>query len=337
MPIDVNEGKSVSEDKTKTPSHHLKTIVVPVSRPDTAKAMLQLATSLIDPEEGVVLALVCATEGSEQAHKATDQMRELIQHFVDEGHNIEPVTELAISVSRGILDVARERGADLIMMGVHKADRRRVKLGTVVENVIQAAPCDVLIYRISHSPSFNRVIVPVDGTTQSVAAMQLGILMATQHEAPLRQLNVQYHYRYNPDEEELLREALTTLPNTHPFEKRIVVGTNPEYRVLSEVGDNDLLILGFALRSDFERRISDDFSNKLLNRSPGAVILIARRDWHNTFRGEIERRLNRIKPTLTEVEQDELVWGAQKSAEPNIDYSVMIVLSAGLASLGLAD
>ena len=64
----------------------------------------------------------------------------------DAGHKVEVVTEIAVSVSRGILDVARERNADVILLGVRRSTQGSVKLGTVVENVIATAPCGVLIY-----------------------------------------------------------------------------------------------------------------------------------------------------------------------------------------------
>ena len=53
------------------------------------------------------------------------------------------------------------------------------------------------------------------------------------------------------------------------------------------------------------------------------------------IRGAIEHGVARLNPQLTLVEQNELIWSAQKNASSNLDYTVMIVLSAALATLGL--
>ena len=42
-----------------------------------------------------------------------------------------------------------------------------------------------------------------------------------------------------------------------------------------------------------------------------------------------------FNPQLTLVEQNELIWSAEKNGSSNLDYIVMIVLSAALATLGL--
>lgn len=318
-------------------NYYAKTVLIPIGRPDTAAQMLQLAGELVHPTEGLVIALVVALGDTELANKVTEEVQEVIENFrnAGEGHNVELVTEVAVSISRGILDVARERNTDVIILGVNQAIRRQVKLGTVVENVIAAAPCGVLIYRSSNSPSFNRIVIPVDGTAQSTIAMKLGVSLALQNNTKVRQMSVQYNYQYHTDNEAVMRETEALMPPDNRPNKQIIVGRTPERSILREITEDDLLVMGFSQKSDFERQITDDLSNQLLNRAPGPVIMISRIEWQHGFRGAIERSLLRINPQLTHVEQNELVWAAQKNADPNLDFTVMIILSAGLATLGL--
>jgi len=317
--------------------YYAETVVVPIGRPDTASQMLELAGEMVHPTEGLVIALIIALGDTESANKVTDEVKQVIEDFriAGEGHNVELVTEIAVSISRGILDVARERSADVIILGVKESTRRQVKLGTIVENVIATAPCGVLVYRSSTSPTFNRVVIPVDGTIQSTTAMRLGVSLALQHGATVRQMSVQYNYQYNADHEKAMREAEALMPSDKRPHKQIIVGRTPERSILREMTDKDLLVMGFSQKSDFERQITDDLSNQLLNRAPGPVIMISQVEWQRGIRGAIERSISRINPQLTKVEQNELVWGANKNSDSNIDYTVMIVLSAGLATLGL--
>ncbi|MCY4061613.1 MAG: TIGR00341 family protein [Chloroflexi bacterium] len=328
----IGEDSLASED-----DYYATTVVVPMSRPDTAAEMLRIAGEMVHPSEGLVIALVISLGDAERTNRFSEQIQDVIEDFcnTDAGHKVEVVTEIAISVSRGILDVARERSADVILLGVRRSTQGSVKLGTVVENVISTAPCGVLIYRSAVSNEFDRVVVPIDGTLPSVIAMKLGVSLARQHNIPLRQMSVQFDYHYDPEHEEAIKRYEDRLPPNQDLTKKIVVSGQPAREIVHDLDSDDLLVMGFAQKTDFERHIINDLSNQLLNLAPGPVILISQHEWHRGIRGTIEHGIARLNPQLTQVEQNELIWSAEKSASANLDYIVMIVLSAALATLGL--
>ena len=316
---------------------YAETVVVPMGRPDTAAEMLRIAGEMVHPSQGLVIALVISLGDAEQTYRLSDQIQDVIETFryTDAGHKVEVVTEIAVSVSRGILDVARERNADVILLGVQRSTQGSVKLGNVVENVIATAPCGVLIYRSSPSSHFDRVVVPIDGTLPSVIAMKLAVSFALQHNIALQQLSIQFDYHYDPEHEEAIKRYEDRLPRQDDLEKKIIVSRNPAREILRGLTADDLLVMGFAQKTDFERHIINDLSNQLMNQAPGPVILISQHEWHRGIRGTIEHGIARLNPQLTLIEQNELIWSAEKSASSNLDYIVMIVLSAALATLGL--
>ncbi|MYE26963.1 MAG: TIGR00341 family protein [Chloroflexi bacterium] len=317
--------------------YYAKTVVVPMGRPDTAAEMLRIAGEMVHPAEGLVIALVISLGDAEQTNRFSDQIQDVIEAFrnTDAGHKVDVVTEMAVSVSRGILDVARERNADVILLGVQRSTQGSVKLGTVVENVIATAPCGVLIYRSAESSYFDRVVVPIDGTLPSAIAMKLAVSFALQHDVPLRQMSIQYDYHYDPEHEEAIKRYEDHLPPKQDLKKKIIVSRHPAREIVSGMTEDDLLVMGFSQKTDLERHIINDLSNQLLNQAPGPVILISQHEWHRGIRGAIEHGIARLNPQLTLVEQNELIWSAEKSASTNLDYIVMIVLSAALATLGL--
>ncbi|MCY4536830.1 MAG: DUF389 domain-containing protein [Chloroflexi bacterium] len=330
-------AEGARHDPLAQEEYYARTVVVPVGRHDTAAEMLNLAGEIVHPSEGLVIALVISLGDVEKTTKVSTALSRVIEDFgkSDRGHRVELVTEIAVSVSRGILDVARERGADVIILGVQRSTRRQVKLGTVVENVIATAPCGVLIYRSSSSPGFSRVVIPVDGSLAATAAIRLGRSIALQHEIPVLQTTVQHGYHYNPDHERLIHDYESRSPAEIGYSKIIIAGRDPGGEIVSRLTEDNLLVIGFSQKSDFERQITNDLSNQLLNQAPGPVILISQIEWHRGFRGVIEHGMARINPQLTLVEQNEIIWSAQKSAHSNLDFLVMIVLSAALATLGL--
>ena len=337
----VKRAESQQPDPPQAPlsieDYYARTVIVPLGRPDTAIEMLRIAGEIVHPHEGLVIALVISLGNAERAATVSDELQQIIDHFSDggNGHRVELVTEMAGSVSRGILDVARERMADVIILGVQRSTQGRVKLGTVVENVIATSPCGVLIYRRGHTPSYEQVVVPVDGSLPATHAVRLGVSFAIQHAIPLQQLSVQHDYHYNPAHEAAIVNYEDHLPRQSDLRKRIITSSQPVSEILQLVSADDLLVMGFSQKSDFERQITDDLSNQLLNQAPGPVILISQIEWHRGIRGAIEHSIARLNPQLTQVEQTELIWSAQKNASSNLDYLVMIVLSAALATLGL--
>jgi nucleotide-binding universal stress UspA family protein len=55
--------------------------------------------------------------------------------------------------SSGLLAAARELAADLIIVGSHgAAGRARLMLGSVAQDVVEDAPCPVLVVRLPDQP-----------------------------------------------------------------------------------------------------------------------------------------------------------------------------------------
>ncbi len=91
---------------------------------------------------------------------------------------------------------------------------------------------------------------------------------------------------------------------------RTVVGRMPAMEIVKGMTSDDLLVVGFSQKTDFERHLINDLSNQLLNSAPGPVIMISQIEWHRGIRGTVEHGIARLNPQLTLVEQNELIWSA---------------------------
>lgn len=310
-----------------------KRIIVPIARPDTAAQMLKLATSLIDPEDGKVIAL---TVGINDDSTKTSERMEAIEPIVARFEHVELVTQIASSITRGILDGAREQHAEALLMGVHRSDRREVELGTVVENIIEAAPCNVLIYRTGDRDDFERVVVPLDNNAMTGMALHLGTLLAASHQTPISTPIIQRDYSSSREKEEMFRETLSCLDDEQIAKREYIQGRTPGEVLLGKLGARDMLVLGFSQRANLDLEFGRDVSNILLRRAKGPVLLYSQIfEEADTVTGIFQRIYQRFNPALTQIERNELVWGARKSALSSIDFNWLILMSAGLASLGL--
>lgn len=153
-------------------------IIVPVSNPATAPHLLKLATALIHPDEGKIIALYVALESVEDEGTPIEEIEPIIEQFVKANCPVELLTHPAGSVTRGILDVAREQRADLLILGVQNARKGQFEIGTVTRGVVAAAPCNVLVYAARRHATFEQVIVPVDGSKHAQAGAR-GCRMAS--------------------------------------------------------------------------------------------------------------------------------------------------------------
>ena len=114
--MSAQEKNMTAESDTQ---HYSQSILVPVANPKTARTLLRIALSMVDPEEGVIKAVNISLGDTEKQAESSEELTEIIEDL-NEAHKIEIAFEamVATSISRGILDEARAQGADAIILGI---------------------------------------------------------------------------------------------------------------------------------------------------------------------------------------------------------------------------
>ena len=106
----------------------------------------------IDPFVGVDFYKVAPaiTDYFMQAEKnAKERLEDVKQSFIRDGINVNTKLIHGVSPSQGIIQVADEAGADLIIMGSHgRTGIQKVMLGSVAQNVLTQSPIPVLIIKV---------------------------------------------------------------------------------------------------------------------------------------------------------------------------------------------
>lgn len=339
---------------------YARTVLVPIANPATAPTLLELAAKLVHPDGGRLIALFVSRGEAETETELVDQIEPSLEALKAEGRPVSLLTHVSTSVSRGILDVAREEQADLLILGVRKPDRRQAGLsrivdsittlipgqthspmrqsaglGNIVESVAAIAPCDMLIYRASHEPEFTRIVVPVDGSLNARVASRMAILLGTGYQLPVEAVHVQESFRPQWVGRGRIEQSLAGLPGAQAVNRRLVTAHDPASGVLSRIDAEVLLVIGVDEHSTLDRWLYGDLLGRLLNEAPGPVILAKRSIAQNGLTGKMERFVQRFNLILTQTEQEELLWQAEEMGSPHLDYSVLIMVAAVLASLGL--
>ncbi len=99
-------------------------------------------------------------------------------------------------VAQEILDFARQREIDVIVVGTHgRGGLGRALMGSVAETVFRQSPVPVLtlgphLHRVARAGTPRNILVPVDFTPASEQAAHYAIAMAKEHGATLTMLHV---------------------------------------------------------------------------------------------------------------------------------------------------
>ncbi|MEP7288815.1 MAG: TIGR00341 family protein [Chloroflexota bacterium] len=314
--------------------HQFKRILVPVANPDTAPALLKLALALASPQPESVLAIVVSTGDTEDEINTIQAVKLITAELNGDSEGIKLITRVSTSVIRGILDAAREENADLIIVGASRRQQGEFVLGPIVENVAATAPCNILIYRVGTDPDFERIVIPADGNQSSMVAAQIGQILANYFAKPIEVVYVKRARETYWEGRARLERTLEGVPDRQFIKRNVVAAQVPVSGILSRIDSSVLLVIGISERSTFEKWLFGDFIQQLLNRSPGPVLLIA-------FPSPKEKRVRKWTnirihaPSLTPLEQEEMAWYAERAGFASLDYLLLVVISAILATLGL--
>lgn len=312
------------------------TIIVPVANPHNARTLLQFALDLLDPEEeGRVVALIVTRGDVEADSKVIDKIEPLIEKMKEQGRPVELLTRTSSNVPRGILDAAREERADMLVLGIQQPINGQIRLGSILENVLATAPCDVLIYRSGTHADFERIVVPVDGSIGARLAAQVGLRLAKQRDRKIEAICAKQTYEGRWVGLGRIAQSLEGLPDAAMVKRTLITANFAANGVLAETRAHDLIVLAISERTRLERMLFGDFTSSILNKAECSVLLVARSIPRSRITGALLDGLNRLNMRLTPDEQEGVMREAYDMTLPGSDYVVLVIIAAIIASLGL--
>lgn len=114
-----------------------------------------------------------------------------------------------------ILDIAREKKADLIVLGTYgRKGLNRLLMGSVTSQVIVNSPADVLVVKkpcIECTGEYKSILVPFDGSVSSQKALNRAVQLATINDAEITALYVipRYEEMINFFRTEFIKKSMT--------------------------------------------------------------------------------------------------------------------------------
>ncbi|MBZ0292569.1 MAG: TIGR00341 family protein [Anaerolineae bacterium] len=317
-------------------SHPIRTTIIPVANPDSAPPLLQIAETMGVEPGGHIVLLYVVTDDHEVNELKIAAFRTTVEEAGKKDHRFtfEVITHHAVTVVDGIIEIAYRYRAEKILLGLSYSIRGQVELGQVVETVAERAPCDVVVYRNPIQSNVERIVVPVGGSIASRVILQLGIRLAQGSGLPVEALHV---YSNGPEWEARshVESLLADIPGHELVTVNVIHGVKVADSVLSWSNENDMMVVGFSERSLLEKWLYGDTAQRILDRAMGPVLVVSRAIDDAEIQALARRRLSWLRPLLTQTEQEHIIWHSKDTVLPTLDYFVLLIVAALLASLGL--
>jgi nucleotide-binding universal stress UspA family protein len=177
------------------------TVVVPIYNPLTQRYLIEMAALIAHHESGHIVPLTIVPAyvhmDDPKLLTALSQSQHLLQTAEDISRQWGTAAHSQIriddDIAAGISRTAREQNARLIVMGWSSREGLRAKLfGTLIDNVVWAAHCPVVVTRLQVPPvEMGRILIPVKILTpQTIRTIRFGQVFADTHDASLTLLHV---------------------------------------------------------------------------------------------------------------------------------------------------
>ncbi len=325
------------------------TVLVSTANPETAPALIRMGAKLARARNGRVLVLKVAVFPDQvpqylqrqEAEKQWLELKLIARRVKVQDVPIEVLVRMSQSPIDGILGAAQEEHAHVILLGWEgEIPLMSFDTDPVLDPIVRAAPCDVVVVRGDISHGVQNVLVPTEGSPNSLAALKLAQhLVVDEHTAHIVALNLVEEF-LSPDSISRATTRLQELVNRvggKPEIDLLVLPSNDIREGILDVAPNfDVLILGASRGGVLDQVIFGGLPVDVARESPCPVLLIkhyegARRFW-------LRRAWEMISspfPVLTVSERDTIYHEMQRAAHPSIDFFILIGLSAMIATLGL--
>ena len=248
-----------------------------------------------------------------------------------------------------ILSAVRKDPPNLLLAGWRGTPGRgRYLLGRNLDRLVQDAPCDVAVVRAgtdkplrSGAPEdISRVLVPMGGGPNAPLAMELALAFSPT--VRVTALNIARDVQ-GPAALSLARERLAEMLEPWSSEPRVegkvVQSASVIKGILTEAARGyDLVMVGASHESYLDRVLFGNVPQTVVARSPVAAVVVKRRIRRLAMGTWLRRgawRLFGVLPSLELREQIEVYKSIREGAEPEVDFFVMMALSAAIATFGL--
>ncbi len=272
--------------QTRSPAIGTGRMLVPLSNPETAPVLIQLAAAIATAQNYEIECLQVVTipraQSPSETFVRTTQSRRLLKQAErlaqQHGLPIHTQIRLAHEPAQAILETLKERHIDLILMGWNGAPNTPGRIfGSTVDTVIRQASCEVILVKLQEPAQFRHWLIPVAGGPNAQKALAL---LPAFRAAELEDVRICQVFEPAPEAEALehLQDQAAELGDRLgcPVEACPVWGKPVAEAVVDLAIEKacDVIMLGASREGLLQQVIKGNIPEAITRASPCSVILV---------------------------------------------------------------
>jgi APA family basic amino acid/polyamine antiporter len=263
-------------------------ILVALNNPATMGMLMQTACAIAKKFDGEVIALnvVEIPHGTPLQKGLADFSKQRLllsraENFARrEQVKFDKLIKLSHRLSHGILETAEEKDCNFIILGRSQPEKMLDRiLTTVVDLVLQEAPCNVAIMCGEKMDAVKRVVITATDNVNSELAAELSPALAEKFNADLLVLHV-IPEDSGPGEEARAKGWLDSFLEKADLktkgERRILRAKDPAKAIAEQMGEGDLLLMGTSKGGTIERLLFKSVPEDVAQLSSAPMIIFKR-------------------------------------------------------------
>ncbi len=287
---DRNEGNTLEEWlpqlQTETKDDNF-TVVIPIYNPYTQRDLLEMGSLLAKQESGIIVPVCIANAGVHMDDPQVDgnlkQGQILLERAIEISQEFEvdaqPIIRIDDDVAQGISRSAKEKNANLIIMGWRENIGLKARLfGTILDTVFWSSHCPVAVMRLLDNPvNLHRILVPIKNLSKvTLETIKFAQLLADSNQGKITLLHI--CDRQTPQEQitefktSLLR-LITEYKLSEKYQIKMIIHDDPAQVIIRASHQFDLLILRSFRRRTVGGLAVSDITTEVLKKLSCSLVL----------------------------------------------------------------
>jgi uncharacterized hydrophobic protein (TIGR00271 family) len=292
-----------------------------------------LAVLLAEAGQGHIILAVVVAEDTEERRQAAREAIEQAQADCEPDVHVYGIITTREEYVRGTKNLIHDYNVDVLVDDI--ADP--------IYNNLDNSSCAVVGVRGDTAGSQNgeggiaSILVPTSGGPNSIYALSTLLPLTPQVEITALYVAPEY---LGENEVALgksrLQETIKFVDGDGRINTKLITAPSISQGISQAAADYDLVLIGASTESSIDKVIFGNITDEVVRQSKKPVAVI--REPHKPLShllGEVSWRLQRVIPRLSLNDRTDTYVRIRRGARPNIDFYVLISLSALIAALGL--
>ena len=184
---------------------------------------------------------------------------------------------VARQIYQGLLDSVVENKGNALILGSGEIKARGKILGSILDPLIQEAPCDVGVMKVRKDGNIRKILLPTSGGPNAKLAFEWASNIAKQNKGKLTLLTIVRDEKKKKKGKACLLETRKSFEHEEKMiEEKVVCGSNILKIILEESRGHDLILIG-ASRDGLWKRIRFGTIPEKLTRMSNISVLVVRK------------------------------------------------------------